>query len=190
MALLDSGYTLTCEDESVIGGISRLFLINRDSVESFTPDPTASPNDVHAYTAVTTIGSSAVSDFHEFQFLDNTLNATFENTLEENGTNFITMKISGFIPRQEKVKAEKLQKAIKSCKLIAIVQTHQGQSFVYGYDERLKTKAALKAATNGQTGADLKDKNGYDFRLEGRGSDIPRQFVGSIQVDGVTVNLA
>lgn len=189
MALLDSGYSLTCEDESTIGGVSRLYLINRESVVGFTAD---TDPDSHAYIAVS-VDSTAntTSRFHQFEFLDNTLNATFENTLEDSGTNFVTSKIGGFIPRQEKLKASKLQKAIKSCKLIAIVQNNQGEAFVYGYDERLKKSAALRAAANGESGADLKDKNGYDFKLEGRGSDIPRQFVGSIvTTDGSTVTFS
>ncbi|MDX2000967.1 MAG: hypothetical protein SFW35_00915 [Chitinophagales bacterium] len=185
MALLDSGYSLTCEDESTIGGVRRLFLINREKVLNFT----ASTAD-HEYTAVDVDDwTDVTSRFHEFEFLDNTLNATFENSLEDNGTNFITAKISGFIPRQEKAKAEKLQKAIKSCKLIAIVENNQGEAFVYGYDERLKNSAALRAGVNGETGADLKDRNGYEFRLEGRGSDIPREFTGAIVTTvGTTVS--
>jgi hypothetical protein len=105
MALLDSGYTLSCDDESTIGGVRRLFLINRESVKSFDPNST-----VHAYDDITVENWNTVtSRFHEFEFLDNTLNATFENSLEDNGTNFITAKISGFIPRQEASKASKLQ---------------------------------------------------------------------------------
>lgn len=177
MSLLDAGYALTCTDESTIGGVRRLFLINREKVNAFVVD---SGGD-YAYTDVD-VDSTAdpTSQWHEFEFLDYTLNATFENSLEDNGTNFVSYTITGFIPHQEKTKAEKLQKAIKSCKLIAIVENNEGEAFVYGYDEKLKVNAALRAAANGETGADLADRNGYEFRLEGRGSDIPRQFIGDI----------
>lgn len=177
MALLDSGYVLTCDDESTIGGVRRLFLINRDKVQSFTVGSTAE----HSYTQVD-VASTAdpESQWHEFEFLDNTLNATFENSLEDSGTNFVRYSITGFIPRQEKDKAARLQRAIKSCKLVAVVENNQGEAFVYGFDEKLKAHAALRAATNGEIGADLADRNGYEFRLEGRGADIPRQFIGDI----------
>lgn len=177
MALLESGYALTCEDESTIGGVRRLFLINRESVELFETVTATG----HVYDKVTVTDTAvASSQWHEFEFQDYSLNATFENSLESNGTNFVSYNITGFIPRQEKDKAESLQAAIKSCKLIAIVENNQGEAFVYGYDEKLKTNAAMRAAANGETGADLADRNGYEFRLEGRGSDIPRQFLGSI----------
>lgn len=177
MFLLDAGYAITCEDESTIGGVRRLFLINREKIKQFVKDAGGD----YAYTSVDVDSTAdAASKWHEFEFLDYTLNATFENSLEANGTNFVSYNITGFIPRQEKAKAEKLQKAIKSCKLIAIVENNQGEAFVYGYDEKLKANAALRAAANGETGSDLADRNGYEFRLEGRGSDIPRQYVGDI----------
>ncbi len=176
MSFLTQGFALTCDDNSTIGGIRRLFLINRDSVETFL----ASTVD-HSYTDVTVADTADVaSQWHQFEFADYSLNATFENSLEDNGTNFVSYTVTGFIPRQEKEKADRLQKAIKSCKLIAIAENNQGQAFVYGYDERLKTSAALRAGVNGETGSDLADRNGYEFRLEGRGSDIPRQYVGTI----------
>lgn len=176
MSFLTQGYALTCDDNSTIGGVRRLFLINRDKVEEFM----ASTAD-HSYIDVTVDNTAdAESQWHQFEFADYSLNATFENSLEDNGTNFVSYNITGFIPHQEKVKADRLQKAIKSCKLIAIVENNQGEAFVYGYDERLKTSAALRAAANGETGADLADRNGYEFRLEGRGSDIPRQYIGNI----------
>lgn len=180
MGILDSGYTLTCDDESTIGGVSRLFLINRDQVTDFTVGSTA-VGEGHSYEAVSLVGTSDV--WYEFEFMDYTLNATFENSLEDNGTNFVSYTITGFVPHQEKDKAEALQAAIKSCKLIAIIQTNQGESFVYGYDEKLGVNAALRAAANGETGADLADRNGYEFRLEGRGADIPRQYIGDIDTD-------
>ncbi|CAN5123490.1 hypothetical protein BH09BAC1_BH09BAC1_30940 [soil metagenome] len=178
MSFLTQGFALTCDDNSTIGGVRRLFLINRDSVESFTT--TAD----HAYHDVTVISTGAASEWHQFEFADYSLNATFENSLEDNGTNFVSYNITGFIPRQEKDKAARLQQAIKSCKLIAIVENNQGEAFVYGYDQRLKTSAAMRAGVNGETGADLADRNGYEFRLEGRGSDIPRQYIGDIIITG------
>jgi hypothetical protein len=51
----------------------------------------------------------------------------------------------------------------------------------------LKTSAALRSGVNGETGADLADRNGYEFRLEGRGSDIPRQFIGEVVATGGVV---
>jgi hypothetical protein len=180
MSFLTQGYALTCDDNSTIGGVRRLFLINRDKVEHFL----ASTAD-HSYTDVTVDDTAdAESQWHQFEFADYTLNATFENALEDNGTNYVTYSITGFVPRQEKTKAERLQRAIKSCKLVAIVENNQGQAFVYGYDERLKTTAALRAGVNGETGADLADRNGYQFRLEGRGCDIPRLYVGTVVATG------
>lgn len=183
MSFLTQGFALTCDDNSTIGGVRRLFLINRDKVEDFL----ASTAD-HSYTEVTVDDTAdAASQWHQFEFADYSLNATFENSLEDNGTNFVSYTVTGFIPRQEKDKAHRLQQAIKSCKLIAIVENNQGQAFVYGYDERLKTSAALRSGVNGETGADLADRNGYEFRLEGRGSDIPRQFIGEVVATGGVV---
>lgn len=184
MSFLTQGFALTCDDNSTIGGVRRLFLINRDKVVDFTVGTSIE----HAYTEVTVADTAdAASQWHQFEFADYSLNATFENSLEDNGTNFVSYNVTGFIPRQEKNKAHRLQQAIKSCKLIAIVENNQGQAFVYGYDERLKTSAALRSGVNGETGADLADRNGYEFRLEGRGSDIPRQYYGEIVTTGGVV---
>lgn len=185
MSFLTQGYALSCDDNSTIGGVRRLFLINRDVVDNFV----ATSAD-HAYDDVTVNGTGPESKWHQFEFADYSLNATFENSLEDNGTNFVSYNITGFIPRQEKAKAEALQQAIKACKLIAIVENNQGEAFVYGYDERLKTSAAMRAGVNGETGADLADRNGYEFRLEGRGSDIPRQYIGEIITMSNTVDFS
>lgn len=193
MSVLTCGYTLTCDDETTIGGVRRLFLINRTSLDkedAFMPDPDP---DNYCYNSYTIVGTTASLEnrWHEFEFLEYTLNATFENSLEANGTNFVSYNVSGFIPRQEKFKAKKLQDAIKSCKLVAIVQNNKGEAFLYGYDETMKLDAALRAAANGETGADLADRSGYEFRLEGRGSDIPRQFIGTIvTTDGTSVTFS
>ena len=181
MALLDSGYMLSCADESLIGGVRRLFIINRELLDAENGFTASASN--HSYTSYA-VSASTTADpgnlWHEFEFTENTLTATFETTLEETGSSFVNMSITGFIPKQEKEKADKLHKAIKSCKMVAIVQNNEGEAFVYGFDEKMKTDAALRAAANGETGADLADRNGYEFRLEGRGWDIPRQFIGSI----------
>jgi hypothetical protein len=127
MSFLTQGFALTCDDNSTIGGVRRLFLINRDKVSDFL----ASSAD-HSYTEVTVDDTAdAASQWHQFEFADYSLNATFENSLEDNGTNFVSYTVTGFIPRQEKDKAHRLQQAIKSCKLIAIVENNQGEAFVY-----------------------------------------------------------
>ncbi len=181
MALLDAGYNLSCEDESLIGGVRRLFLINRELLKADAGfNAVATDHSYDGYDVATATTADPGNEWHEFEFTENTLNATFETSLEQTGSSFVNMTVTGFIPKQEKDKADKLHKAIKSCKMVAIVQNNQGEAFVYGYDEKLKTDAALRAAANGETGADLADRNGYEFRLEGRGWDIPRQYTGII----------
>jgi len=182
---LTGGITLTCADEKMRGGLKRMFLINRTALT----DSSFTPGVYHDYTAVSVAStSSAANQWHEFEFEDETGSATFETTINDNNTKSIGGTVTVTIPRQEKIKAQRLQEALDSCKLVAICETYQGQSFVYGYDQVIGNYGC-EAGVNGTNGPTFDDNNSYEFRLEFRHLEIPRQFYGTIITGNGAVTL-
>lgn len=182
MTNITASLTLNCDDNSTAGGTQRLYLINSDFVTSFTADAVTTN---HAYTSVAVDSTGALeSQFHEYEFYEFTGLGEATNNLGDNGTNSVDVNITGFIPRMEKAKAKKLQDLVKSCKVIAILQNTTGEAFVYGYDEMLKVRAALRATASSSTGTAIGDQSGYTTTLTGVQVDLPRQFVGTIITTG------
>lgn len=182
MTNITASLTLTCEDNSTAGGTQKLYLINRDYVTEFTADAVTSN---HAYTSVTVSSTGAAeSQFHEYELYEFTGLGEATNNQGNNGTNTFDINITGFIPREEKVKAKKLQDLIKSCKVIAILQNTTGEAMVYGYDQVLQVRAALSATASSSTGTAIEDQSGYTLTLTGKQVDLPRQFVGTIITSG------
>jgi len=171
---LTSGITITCADEIVRGGLRNLYLINKESITTFTAGSS------HDYTAVSVGGTGASYQWHKFEFLDETGGLTHEQAINDNRSKPITTNITATFPREDRTKALALQKAIDCCGLVAIAETFSGEAFVVGYDEVVNAKG-VNAAANGDIGPTLDDNNAYLFRLEGKQYELPRQYVGTIE---------
>jgi len=181
---LEAGISIVCDDEIVVGGVKTLYLINKTAVTGFTLGTD------HNYTAVSVSSTTAAYQWHKFEFQEDTCTANWEQAINDNKSKPVSTSIACTIPHQEKVKAKALQDAVNCCGLIAIAVTYSGESFVYGYDEKVENKG-INAAVNGEVGATLDDNNAFLLRLEGSQRELPYQYAGTIvTTGGVVVTIA
>jgi len=190
MATIDCGISISCSDEAHIGGVKRVFVINRDALADTAFNKVSGE---HAYDNYTTVGSSATATnrWHEIELYDETGVFTGTGELGDAGNSVISNEITGFIPVMEKVKALCLNKIKDSCKVVALVQTMEGQAFVIGYDETIGKKAALRAQISLESGTAFTDRQGYTITMTGTQFDVPYEYEGSIIVtDGSTITFS
>ena len=175
MSLLTQGITVACTDESTRGGISQVWVANRDDITSFT----AGTN--HDYNAVTMTSTAKV--FFEIEFFDFTAQHTSEGELGDSGSSIKTDTLEMFVPLREAVKAKAIQELFTSCKVVVIYKTfNSGKMFTLGYDEVLLSKAALRVNVSEDTGKALNEQNGYTITFTGMSGEVTREFIDTIPV--------
>ncbi len=180
MGAITTDILLTCADENRRGGIKRIFVVNKTDLTSFTAGGTD-----FDYTAVTLTTTAKV--WYEVQVDDEGADFLGEGSVE-NGSSMIEKTITAKIPKLEKVKAKTLNDLFESCKVVAIIETYDdtgtnNQAIVVGYDEILGTDAALRANITETLEGELQGQNAYTLTLNGRGAQVAREFVGSIDTN-------
>ena len=173
-----SNTSIDCLDPKASGGLKAVYYISSTDVTSFTASTTE-----HSYTAVTLSATSDV--FYKGELKSQTGTATYEPE-EGNGGVAYTLNVEFFMPRQEKEKAFSLQQQIEAGYLIVIAAYTNGEAFVYGYDEKLQNDAQLQCRPGGVLEAEFNGLNGYNVSYTGSQIDMPRQFIGTIDVSGGT----
>lgn len=181
MAELTLDILITCDDENRRGGIKSLYVANRTTVTSFTPDVTD-----HEYTAV--VMDASTDNWFEIQGDDEAISYNAEGS-KENGSSMQESVIEAQIPKLEKTKAKAVNQLFQSCKVIAIIETYATDSagvniaFVIGFDEVLGLDAALEANVTSTVEAELQGLNAYILALNGKQAEVARQFTGSIDLN-------
>jgi len=183
MALLECGRNEICGLK--IGGAKAVYLISRTALPEDTAFTTGSD---YTYVSYTTISSSASlsSRWVEFEFYEDTISSGTEDNLGDAGSKFQQVTIEGFatvIGDSQKC----LEDLRETCKVYAIVEYNNGNAVLYGYDQRLKSRAALEGQVSEEGGTAKTDRNGYMVSLTGQMAEIARTYVGSIILsDGTT----
>ena len=180
---LSEGLTVACTDENRRGGIKKLWIAERDLVDSFAPVVGA-----HEYDNVLMMdgggsGSPSVTDFfYLYEFEDFTGNMTSEGNAE-NGSKVLNRTLEFHIPKMTKEHAKALQEVFVSCRVIIVYEDFNDLFFVAGYDELLEKKSALIATVSEMTGTALQDQNGYTLSFAGVGGELLREFTGLTTAD-------
>ncbi len=179
MAELANDILVACADENRRGGIKRIFVSNRENINSFTAGA------LQDFTAVTMDATSDV--WFEIQVDDEGASYAGEGSIE-NGSSLQEHTIEARIPRLDKTKAFALQALFTSCKVVAIIETYiktgtTNQAFVVGWDTVLGEDAALRANVTTTLEAELQGQNAYTLTLTGRSAEVIREFIGSISTN-------
>jgi hypothetical protein len=178
---LTASITILCADESAVGGFKNLYVASRDSVVSFTKGA------LHLYNAVS-MASTAVGDqWHEIGSKDYTIALEATNELSDNGPNFVNTSLTLTVPKIDKTKSAQLNALKECCKVVVIAVTNEGNAFVYGWDDRVEEKGALRTQVNTTVGAGLGDPNQYTLTFTGQQVELPYNFEGTILVSGSPV---
>ncbi len=175
MSLLTGPINKVCDDENTRGGIFRMWVANRDAVNTFVVGTD------HEYSSVTMIDGTSV--FFPMEFTDFSAQHTSEGELGDSGSSTKTDTIEVVFPRREKVKATAIQELFTSCKVYVIYQTYNSdKKFIVGFDEILREGGAMRVNVTENTGLDLGDVNGYSVSFNGRSAEVTREFTGTVPV--------
>lgn len=180
MAEISTDILFSCSDENRRGGIKRVFVINKDDIDTFTLSGTD-----HSYTAVTTVATSDV--WYEIEGEIEAKSFSSEGS-RENGSIAYENTLEVFSPKMEKVKAQGINAYIQSCGLVVIFETYnketsENKAFVLGYDEIMGTDAHVDAIANEVLEAEVQGQNGYTVTFAGMGAELKYEFVGSIETN-------
>jgi hypothetical protein len=170
---LTADILVPCADESSVGGIKTARFMTKDKIVSFSPDPSE-----YIYTAVTT-GSTA-DVWYEIDSKEFGISFESAGELADTGASFQNGTLTITIPKVDKAKSQQLSALAQCCKVVAIITTYEGNSFVLGYDERLGTDAAMRTNPSLTIGAALADGNFYTVAFTNQQVEIPRNYEGSI----------
>lgn len=179
-----SNLTLSCADEVVNGGFSKIYLKSDAEIASVTFGVAPA----HTVTAVTTVSDAK---FVEFQGRFGTKSLSSEAT-KENGGISIVRTLEVFVPKVEKAKAEILQGFMSQRGVAGIIEMYEStgtykQGLFVGYDKKLGADAFLKATVNEMVEATIEGQNGYMVTFVGNATELVREFIGTITVeDGAT----
>jgi hypothetical protein len=176
MAELQNDVLVDCNSNNRNGGIKRIFVSNRENIDTFTA------GSVNDYTSVTMDATSDV--WFEVQ-IDDKAGSIISEPTNENGSTMNANTVEATIPKLDKTKAFALQQLVDSCKVIAIVETYNStgtynQAFVVGYDEVLKKDAALMCLVAQTLETGLQGQNAYTLTMEGESKELIREYVGTI----------
>jgi hypothetical protein len=142
----------------------------------------------HTYTAVTT-GSTA-DVWYEVNGKEYGISLEVAGELADTGASFQNPTLTITIPKVEKVKSQQLSALAQCCKVVAIITTNEGNSFVLGFDERVGTQGALRTNPSMTIGANLADGNFYTVAFTGQQVEIPRNYEGTILTSSGVVTIA
>ena len=172
MALTD-GLDVLCSDENRRGGIKKLWIAERDTVDTFSLDGAASS---YNYDGVTmTIPASDVFFLYEFEDFTGMMSSESNS---ENGSKVINRSLEFHVPKMTEAHARILQEAFTACRCILVYEDNNSETWVAGFDEILGKKAALICTVDEMTGTGLQDENGYILKFAGIGAELSYPFTG------------
>lgn len=174
MSCLTSGFLINCTNLSSVGGISAIWLANRDEVASIT--------ETNGDVTVVTMTSGDV--FFPVQFVPNTAayNETGEPTA--NGFSFLFNKeITFSLSRLDLASRNFVQKlAGCACGLVVIFTDQNGNSFISGFEANDALRAFRINADATTTGTALADSNEVVVTLSVSSREKAKLFTGVVPV--------
>lgn len=170
---LTAGLTLVCADLNCPGGMSKLYLANKDDVTSFTAGGTGE------YTAVTMNGLAV---FFEFDFQDFTGEFRENSAINENGCGFtVTDEVEVTFPCHTLEVRNSIEEMFSAscCGMIAIVELFDGSLWVIGELDKRHVKVQ---STTGTTGKAISDSSNTVLLLQCITTQLAYKFTGVVPV--------
>ena len=170
---LSSGLTIDCSSQKCSGGVAKLYLANKDDVDTITY--TTDEN-----STATAIAMVAAAVIYEFEFADFT--AVFnEDAPAENCNYAITQTFDGVYPcHQQSVRdiIQQLQDG-SCCGFVGIVETLSGKKWLWGDLDKRRIKLLNSPTT---TGAAIADQNQATFNFQCQTTKLAVEYSGVVPV--------
>ena len=170
---LSSGLTIDCSSQKCSGGVAKLYLANKDDVDSIT----YTTDDNSTATAITMVAAAV---FYEFEFADFT--AVFnEDAPAENCNYAITQTFDGIFPSHKQSVRDIIQQLQDGscCGFVGIVETLSGVKWLWGDLDKRRIKLLNSPTT---TGAAIADQNQVTFNFQCQTTKLAVEYSGAVPV--------
>jgi len=184
---IDTGLAIGCTDLQATGGISQILLREWTTTDLVTYD-TSTPS-VHSILSILDASPATTADWFVYEFKNETPALTI-NATKENGSTAFECGLSFNLPKIELAKFSELQEMLNECMMGMALDTN-GKWWVLGVSEKYANEdVASRSQTflnlsgfEGGTGAAYSDESGITVNLMARQFELPREYVGSVDVD-------
>ena len=151
---------------SNMGGIKNVYIANLADVDSVTVTS-------GVVTAITMLSSKK---FYKYVFAPFTSSLTSNwNVSPENGTKYVESTLTMVFNKMDATKRLEIV-ALAQSELVVIVEDNNGTMFYLGYEEGVR----LINGSDGQSGTNRGDRNGYTVVLQDVAGELPMTFTGTI----------
>ena len=151
---------------SNMGGIKNVYIANLADVDTVTVTS-------GVVTAITMLSSKK---FYKYAFAPFTSSLTSNwNVSPENGTKYVESTLTMVFNKMDATKRLEIV-ALAQSELVVIVEDNNGTMFYLGYEEGVR----LINGSDGQTGVNRGDRNGYTVVLQDVAGELPMTFTGTI----------
>lgn len=175
MSCLTAGYTISCANSPSVGGLSRVWLANRDEVTGITEVPGSGD--------VTAVTMDATEVFYEVGFFDETGSQTEAGERTDGSCNFVyTKTLTISIPKRNLGLRNFVQQTgACCCGFVVIYEDSNGTKWIGGFESSPNRTYKLQTA-EGVTGAALTDANQETLTFQMRSGEKDKVFTGTVPV--------
>lgn len=149
-----------------MGGIKSVYIANAADVSSVTVTSGV----------VTAITMASSKKFYKYAFAPFTSSFTSNwNVSPENGTKYVETDLTMVFNKMDATKRLEIV-ALAQTEMVVIVEDNNGTMWYLGYDEGVR----LITGSDGQTGTNRSDRNGYTVVLQDISGELPMTFTGTV----------
>lgn len=184
---IDAGLAVGCTDLQRTGGISQIVLRTMLTGDIVTYDNAAGK---HGISSIKKAGPADATDWHVFEFTNETPTMNIAAT-KENGSTSFECTLSFYLPLMNETKFHELQNLLNTCMMGIVVDTN-GNNYVLGISEKYQNEDVNPfrnqtylnlSGMEGSTGAAYSEENGITVTLMARQFELPRLYTGTLTVD-------
>lgn len=149
-----------------LGGVSEVWLINRDSVSAITTAETT-VNELSGVPVISAITLAADASFVKYFVRKNTSSMTSTLNVNDNGSTYVSTELSLVFARMDAQKRLEMNALAKE-EIAALVRDANGTWFYLGFDNPVTSSAGT-----GETGVQKSDANQYTATLSDESMEYP-----------------
>ena len=150
-----------------LGGVSEVWLINRDSVSAVTVSSAYTINGFSGVPMISAITLATGASFVHFYVRKNTSSMTSTLNVNDNGSSYVTTELNLVFARMDAQKRLEMNALAKE-DIAALVKDANGTWFYLGYDNPVTSSAGT-----GETGVQKSDNNQYTSTLLDDSTEYP-----------------
>jgi len=176
---ITAGFGITCATSNCPAGIARVYLANKDDIDTTVGIGGFTAGTTGIFTAVTMNGADT---FFEFDFQDYTAEVREEPTPNANGCGYSwQQQLEMTFPCWTVEARNALDELVNSscCGLVAIVERFDGSSWAFGYLEKRHLKVLSAPAVTGKA---ITDSQSMVLTFQAITTEPMRSFTGTVPV--------